>query len=83
MGCYLDEPLDVEYPCPGSKRKDCFPDEEFQVAEPVPQLRQVPLALEPRLVGLLLERLGLLALVQLVLQRQELGLQRQALRSPS
>jgi hypothetical protein len=47
-GCCLDEPSDGEYPCPGSKRKDCFPDEEFLPAGSVLQ-RQGPLALKSQL----------------------------------
>jgi hypothetical protein len=47
-GCCLDEPSDGEYPCLGSKRKDCFPDEEFLPAGSVPQ-RQGPQALKSQL----------------------------------
>ena len=33
MGCFLDEPLGVEFPCPGSKRMGCCLGEEFQQVE--------------------------------------------------
>jgi hypothetical protein len=83
MGCCLDEPLDVEYPCPGSKRRDYCPDEGFLAVEPVPQVRRVLLGLESLSAGLLQEQMELQALGPLARQRQELGSQPQAWRSPS
>lgn len=64
MGCCLDEPSDVEYPCPGSKRKDCCQVAGYPTAEPVPQVRQGPLGLEPQRVGLHLVQPVQLELVQ-------------------
>ena len=74
-GCCLDEPSDGEYPCLGSKRKDCFLDEEFlAVGSALP--RQESQALQSRLEELQQVQPGLQVLQVLERQaRRRLGLE--------